>query len=82
MATYCRDCGKARDYPTSSVRTGGNTPCQFCGKVDSTEIPNKRKTRQHPGETRIKVLGNYSYPDHLLPNSPFGRDAEAARERG
>lgn len=79
MAVYCRECGKGRGFPTSSVRSGGDAPCDFCGKVDSVEVPNPRKTRRNPGDTITKVLGNYSYPDNLLPGQD--RNAEAARER-
>lgn len=74
MAIYCRNCGKGRGYPTSSVRTGGNAPCQFCGEVDSRPARNART-----GQVEQVALGNYSYPDNLLPDNP--NEINRVRER-
>jgi len=57
------------------VRTARDIKCQFCGQIDYI-------TRNKPDGSVVKQpIGNYSYPDHLLPGNPAGRDAQAERER-
>lgn len=65
MAVYCGDCAKKKQYPRGSIRAGGEEPCQFCGGVDSIPVRNRRT-----GATETRVIGNFSYPDNLLPDNP------------
>lgn len=85
MAVYCGACGEARNLPMSATRTGGTSPCDYCGNIDSVkrEVPHPNPRLRNLGQTRTKkiLIGNYSYPDHLLPGHPQGRDAQAAAER-
>lgn len=58
MAVVCRRCLLNRGLNVPAVRTGSG-PCNFCGDLGLLDGKNKP----------IKV-GNFSYPDNLLPGTP------------
>ena len=74
MASYCHECGKAREYPMSAIRTS-QLPCDFCGGFD--EYPGFNKYTRKP-ETKRHL--NYSYPDSLLPGSASDINTAAEKE--
>lgn len=76
MAIYCGSCAAKKKYPRSSIRSGGRAACQFCGEIDAIPVRNVRT-----GETEMKQIGNYSYPDDLLPDSPNEVNNVRAREQ-
>lgn len=74
MASYCRECGKAREFPMSAIRTS-QLPCNFCGGFDQYEAVNK-----YTRKPELKNMLNYSYPDSLLPGTPSDINTAAEKE--